>query len=244
MALPQFFELDEPNKTGLDVQPLLPIVDHAAIDEAGNRYYAMVLDVRNAGPSDSIEDAGRDRVVSDYKSLQGFELLQARADELVEMAKSSDGLAPAIDAVMAMSSDENTKRPGVLSQILVRESSIAPGRVTSFVDPKLNNESFRDAVIDASSDLDPLVDPEAVSQNPIAVGVPLPGSRSLALARLIAPRPLTLEEFRVRAGQAIQQSAMEELRDSGYLENNPFSYDSLAERYGLKILISKDDEEM
>ncbi|HCT44575.1 MAG TPA: hypothetical protein DF699_05135, partial [Phycisphaerales bacterium] len=128
--------------------------------------------------------------------------------------------------------------------ILVRKNSIAPGRITSFVDPNLNDEAFRDAVLEAAGDLDPLVDPEAVSADPIAVGVALPASRSLALARLIAPRPLTLEEYRLRASQAIQQSAGLELMESGYLETNPFSFESLSERYGLEILVSEDDENM
>ncbi|MFG0299588.1 MAG: hypothetical protein ACF8K1_08315 [Phycisphaerales bacterium JB047] len=244
MALPQFFELEEANKTGLDVQPLLPIVDHAAVDELGNRYYAMVLDVRKAGPSDSIDDAGRERVVDDYKSLQAFELLQTRTEELVGLVEGSGDLASAIDAVMSMSNDENSDRPSVLSQILVRADSVNPGRITSFVDPDLNNESFRDEVIEAARDLDPLADPEAVSENPIAVGVALPGSRSIALAKLIAPRPLTLEEYRLRANQAIQQTAGLELMESGYLETNPFSFESLSERYGLEILVSEDDENM
>lgn len=244
MALPQFFELEEANKTGLDVQPLLPIVDHAAVDELGNRYYAMVLDVRTAGPSDNIDDAGREQVVSDYKSLKAFELLQTRADELVGLVESNGDLASAIDAVMAMSPDASSDRPSALSQILVRKDSIAPGRITSFVDPNLNDEAFRDAVLEAAGDLDPLVDPEAVSADPIAVGVALPASRSLALARLIAPRPLTLEEYRLRASQAIQQSAGLELMESGYLETNPFSFESLSERYGLEILVSEDDENM
>lgn len=244
MALPQFFELEEANKTGLDVQPLLPIVDHAAVDELGNRYYAMVLDVRKAGPSDSIDDAGRERVVDDYKSLQAFELLQTRTEELVGLVEGSGDLASAIDAVMSMSNDENSDRPSVLSQILVRADSVNPGRITSFVDPDLNNESFRDEVIEAARDLDPLADPEVVSENPIAVGVALPGSRSIALAKLIAPRPLTLEEYRLRANQAIQQTAGLELMESGYLETNPFSFESLSERYGLEILVSEDDENM
>ncbi|MFG0245804.1 MAG: hypothetical protein ACF8MF_07120 [Phycisphaerales bacterium JB052] len=244
MALPQFFELEEANKTGLDVQPLLPIVDHAAVDELGNRYYAMVLDVRKAGPSDSIDDAGRERVVDDYKSLQAFELLQTRNEELVGLVEGSGDLASAIDAVMSMSNDENSDRPSVLSQILVRADSVNPGRITSFVDPDLNNESFRDEVIEAARDLDPLADPEVVSENPIAVGVALPGSRSIALAKLIAPRPLTLEEYRLRANQAIQQTAGLELMESGYLETNPFSFESLSERYGLEILVSEDDENM
>ena len=239
-ALPQFFEPDAPTNIGLDVQPLLPIVDHAATDQQDNRYYAMVLDVRRAGPSDSIEDAGRERVVNDYKSLKAFELLSARADELDALVESSNELAPAVDSVMSMDSADSA-RPGVLRQILVRENSIDPGRVSRFVNPRLNNELFRDAVLRAAEDIDPLISPEELAQNPIAVGVPIPQARALALAKIVAPRPLTLEEYRVRALQALAQLGSEELRDAGYIENNPFSFEALSERYGLEVILEDDD---
>jgi len=241
-ALPLFFAPDVPTDIGLDVQPLLPIADHAATDQFGNRYYAMVIDVREAGPADGIDDAGRERVASDYKSLKGFELLSARADELVAMIKSEDDLGPAVDAVMAMSSDENSVRPGVLQQILVRESTIESGRITRSVSPQLNTELFRHSVLESAIGLNPLLDPETLDENPIALSVALPKSRALSLALLVAPRPLTLEEFRVRANQAIQQGAGQELRDAGYFENNPFSFEALSERYGLEILLKDDDD--
>ncbi|CAN0589929.1 unnamed protein product, partial [Laminaria digitata] len=146
-SLTQFFELEEPNKTGLDVQPLLPIVDHAAEDQAGNRYYAMVLDVRKAGPADSVEDAGSEQVLNDYKSLKAFELFKARADELISIIKSDDSLAPAIDQIMAMAmaGDAEPNRPSVLSQILVQKDRIEAGRIARFVDPSLNIPAYRDA---------------------------------------------------------------------------------------------------
>lgn len=239
-ALPQFFEPDAPTNIGLDVQPLLPIVDHAATDQQDNRYYAMVLDVRQAGPSDSIEDAGRERVVNDYKSLKAFELLSARADELAAMVESGNELAPALDSVMSMG-DQDSRRPGVLRQILVRENTIDRGTLANFVNPRLNSESFRDAVLQAASDIDPLITPEQLAQNPIAVAVPIPQARSLALAKILAPRPLTLEEYRLRARQALVQLGGEELREAGFLENNPFSFEALSQRYGLEVILEDDD---
>lgn len=241
-ALPQFFEPDAPTNIGLDVQPLLPIVDHAATDQAENRYYTMVIDVREAGPSDTIADAGRDRVMRDYKSLKAFQLLEARADGLVELVRNSDDLAAAVDEIMSMvNNSTEVTRPSVLRQLLVRKDSIDRGRVSSFVDPRLNTESFRDAVIAATSDLDPLTDPETLQQNPVVVSQALPKSRSLALALVLAPRPLTAEEFMARANQAIQQTSREELLDAGYFENNPFSFEALSQRYGLEMLKTDED---
>ncbi len=242
-SLTQFFELEEPNKTGLDVQPLLPIVDHAAEDQAGNRYYAMVLDVRKAGPADSIEDAGSEQVLSDYKSLKAFELLKARADELVSIIKSNDSLAPAIDQIMAMAGDTEPTRPSVLSQIMVQTDRIEAGRIARFVDPSLNIPAYRDAVREAAAGLDPLIDPEALKQDPIAVAVPLPRSRALALSLIIAPRPLTAEDYRLRANTAIMQTTAQELRDAGLVDSNPFTFEALSARYGLEMLKAAEDED-
>lgn len=244
-ALPQFFEPDAPTNIGLDVQPLLPIVDHAATDQAENRYYTMVLDVRDAGPSDTINDAGRDRVLRDYKSLKAYELLLARAEGLVELAEGSDDLAPAVDEIMAMvNNSTGVARPGVLRQILVRKDSIDRGRVANFVDPRLNTELFRAAVLEASDELDPLTDPATLEQNPIVISQALPKTRSMALALILAPRPLTAEEFMARANQAIQQTAREELLDAGHFEKNPFSFEALSKRYGLEILKGDEDENL
>lgn len=240
-ALPQFFEDDLPANIGLDVQKMLPIVDHAATDGAGNRFYAMVLDVRDAGPADGIDDAGRERVTADYKSMRAFELLQARADELSTLVRDNDSIAPAVDAVMGMTSDEAAVRPGVLREILVRRDTIAQGAIANRVDPRLNTEAFREAVFEAAEGLDPLVDPEQLSESPLVVATPLPKTRSFALALVIAPRPLTLEAFRSSAALAMRQTGSQELDEAGFFENNPFTYEALSERYGLTILQEDED---
>lgn len=240
--LPQFFDPDAPEDIGLDVQPLLPIVDVAATDQQGNRYYAMVLDVREAGPADGIDDAGRDTVIADYKSLKAYELLQARKDELTAAIRENDDIAPAIDQIMAMTSNPEAVRPSVFREILVREGTIAPGRIARNVNPRLNSEDFRGDVLSAAQGLDPLIDPEQVKQDPIAVATGLPKSRSLALALVIAPRPLTQEAYRANAAIAMRQASGAEMSDAGYFENNPFSYTSLSERFGLEVLKDEEDE--
>ncbi len=241
-TLPQFFEPDAPTNLGLDVQPMLPIVDHAATDQNENRYYAMVIDVREAGPADSIDDAGREQVLADYKSLKGFELLQARSDELAELIRENDDLAPAINMIMSMIPDSEAARPSVFREILVRKGSVAPGRIASNVDQRLNAEAFREDVLSAASDLDPLITPEKVQQNPIVITTALPQSRSLALGLVLAPRPLTIETYRVAAASAMRQATGTEMREAGYFDHNPFSYTALTERFGLEILKKDEDE--
>lgn len=240
--LPQFFAPEYEGNIDLDVQKMLPIVEQAATDAQGNRYYAMVLDVRDAGPADGISDVGRARVVADYKSLKAFELIETQSDELASLARENDNLAPVVDQIMSMTSNESAVRPSVLRQILVRRDTIDRGQIASSVNPRLNNESFRSAVLEAAEGLDPLVDPSELKQNPIVVAEPLPQSRSFAFAILLAPRPLTLEQFRANAAAAMRQAGSAELRDAGFFDSSPFSFESLSERYGLKILQEDEGE--
>ena len=241
-ALPQFFQEDVPENIGLDVQPLLPIVEQAATDASGNRYYAMVLDVRDTGPASDIADVGRDQVVADYKSLKAYELLNARSNELASLVRENDEIAAAIDQVMGMTTAESATRPSVYRQLRVRRNTIESGGISNAVPPALNNESFRDDVFTAASGLDPLVDPEQLKQSPIVVSTALPQSRSLAIALILAPRPTTQETFRANAAVAMRQTGSEELREAGFFDESPFTYERLAERYGLEILQEEDED--
>lgn len=242
--LPAFFELDEVNTTGLDVQVGLPLVDPAAEDQVGNRYYAVILAVREQGPADTIEDVTLDQVVNDYKSIAAYELLQSRMDELNATILASGTLEPAIDMVIAMNADAAAvARPGVLRNLLVGRESIGKGRLAAFVDPRLNVEEFRNAVIDAATGLDPLTPPTILEETPSSAVVALPGSKAIAISHLVAPRPITIERFRTIARAVTNNAAQGELIEAGMIENDPFSFESLSKRFGLTRIKGKDDED-
>ncbi len=233
-TLPQFFELEEPNTLGLDVQVGLPIVDPAAEDQLGNRYYAVVLNARMQGPAESIEDVTRERVLADYKSVEGFKILNARIEEFKAAIESNGSLAAVIELATSLAPNpELIRTPDVKRNILVRRDSIDRGRLTSFVDPSLNVESFRSAVLEAARTLDPLATPEEVADNPIAVVVALPESRSVAISRVIAPRPVSVEQFRTLSNRVIATAGQRELAEAAADFEDPFSFKALAARYGL-----------
>lgn len=242
-SLPQFFELEEINTTGLDVQIGLPLVDPASTDSIGNRFYAVVLGVRNEGPADTIADVTREQVVSDYKAVESFKLLSARMGEFSAAIASNADLAPAVDLALALSADqESVKRPGVIRNILVRRDAIQRGTLAGFVDPKLNTEEFRNAVLESASGLDPLISPEAVAMNPIPVVIQLPSVRSIAIALVIAPRPVTQELFQTIAQQVINDASRRELVAAATDIEDPFSYTSMTARFGLvRVDADKDD---
>lgn len=244
-SLPQFFELTETNTTGLDVQVGLPLVDPAATDEIGNRFYAVVLAVRNQGPADTIADVTRESVLADYKAVKAFELLSARMDEFKAAIASNGDLAPAVDLALAMASDQTAvTRPGVIRNILVRRDAIDRGVLTNFVDPRLNTEDFRNAVIESADGLDPLISPKAVAANPIPVVMALPSARSVALSLVIAPRPVTAERFQTIARGVVNNAAQRELLDATADLEDPFSYSAMTTRFGLvRLNADKDDLE-
>ncbi len=236
-TLPQFFELEEPNTLGLDVQVGLPMVDPAAEDQLGNRYYAVVLDARAQGPAESIDDVTRARVVADYKSVEGFKMLRDRIEEFKAAIESNGDLAPAIElATSLVPNPESVRMPEVKRNILVRRDSIDRGRLTSFVEPSLNVESFRSAVIAAAADIDPLASPEAVAADPIAVVVALPESRSVAISRVVAPRPVSIEQFRALSNRVVATAGQRELAQAAEGLEDPFSFEALSARYGLTWL--------
>ncbi len=243
-TLPQFFELEDTSEIGLDVQVGLPMSDPPAIDQAGNRYFAVILAVRQQGPADSIDDVSREDVIADYKSIEAYKLLSDKSEEFKLAISTNASLRSAIDLATAFNPDPDAvNRPGILRNLLIRKYTIDQGNLASFVDPRLRqSQDFRDQVLEAASTLDPLATPEQVAENPLSVVVPLPASRSLALALVVAPRPVSIEEF----PSMVQGLAMGTLSQEGAAAaeglEDPFAFESLAQRFGLERLNMDEDE--
>ncbi len=241
-ALPIINDTEESSEL-LTVQEMLPIVDPAAEDQAGNRYYAILYAINPAGPADSIEDAGYDRVLRDYRTVKAYEMLNENLSDLLAQAESSNDLSAAIDAALAMG-DSDTARPGIARNILVGSQGISRGRLASYVEPGLNTEPFRDAVIDATKDIDPLTPPEAIAGSPIFVAASVPNAKSVAIATVVAPRPITVEDFQSQLALILNnetgtqiQTAVTETQDF------PFALETLSDRYGYIRVKKRADED-
>lgn len=217
----------------------VPQVDPSAEDKNGNRYYVLITDFREAGPSESIDDAGRDRVIADYKSVKGYEKLLAMTDTLGQVARTSpEGVSGAVSAALGGPLPDGVARPGVLPNIRVSSLQVQPGPLARNVPPQLNDAAFRDAVLRATEGVNPLATPEALNAEPIALAVPLPKSRSVGVARVVAPRPFTEEEFRSRFGDALGRMSGNVLRKAiqATETDDPFSFEALKARYGLRAV--------
>tara|TARA_R110000737_G_scaffold2923_6_gene8664 strand:- start:129312 stop:131381 length:2070 start_codon:yes stop_codon:yes gene_type:complete len=226
----------------ITIQSGVPIVDPAAEDALGNRYYAIVYEVNPAGPADSIADAGREKVLKDYKTVKAYEMLSANIDSMIAQAQSANDLAPAVTAAMALG-DTGITRPGVARNLLVREQGVARGRLASFVDPGLNTPAFRDAVLEATKGLDQLSTPEALAASPVFVAAAIPSTKGIGLAKVIAPRPMTGDQFRAEMDRIVLNEAGEEIRAAlNETESSPFSLDTMIARYGYIKLKKRGDE--
>jgi hypothetical protein len=222
----------------------VPQVDPAAQDDAGNRYYLTITDFRAAGPSRSIDDAGRARVVADYKAVQGYLRLVAMQSEIEQAAMSPQGVTAAVDLAAGGVLPDGVQRPGVYPNIRVSRLRIDQGPLARSVDQRLNSQVFRDAAVAALEGIDPLATPDQFESAPVVIGVPMPIARSLAIARLVAPRPFTQEQFRTRFAQTLAELNGMGLRDALQQADavDPFSYEALSARYGLISVVRDGDD--
>lgn len=241
--IPQVFESEEAQAL-ITIQPGVMIADPASQDAAGNRYYTIVYELNEAGAADSIDDVGRDKVLADYRTVKGYELLASNLAGMQAAAQSTGDLAPAITAALALGQGDIT-RPGVARNLLVSSQAIARGRLASTVEPGLNTPAFRDAVSEAAAGLDQLTPPDAVAEAPIIVAVELPSAKGIGLAKVIAPRPMTQQDYAGNLNRILNNESNSQIRDAMVESNaSPFSLGSLSDRYGYqRVKKRKGDDE-
>jgi hypothetical protein len=182
-------------------------------------------------------------VIADYKAVRGFRLLEERLDEFRALAAGEGGVPAVVSLALEGADLSRVVRPGVLTNVRVSPLRVAPSAQSRFVDPQLDQEAFRDAVLDAARGLDPLTPPATVAEDPRGVAVALPSARAIAVARVIAPRPFTAEEFNSSFQQAINLLSGRALREGidANEQGDPFGYEALRARYGVEVTATDDE---
>ncbi|MEQ8845916.1 MAG: hypothetical protein RIB58_13790 [Phycisphaerales bacterium] len=216
----------------LAIQKDLPLVDVPATDASGNVYFYTVLDVRPESPPDNMDEI-RDRLVSDWKSLQAFERMRGLVEDATQTA-AQDGLTSA--SVGIIGDLDATIEPPVPQTIFVNPSSVVPGQS---VQPQsvaaVNAAPFRDAVMDVFDALDPLADVEQQDRSTRTVGVAIPQTMTIAVGTVDSVTPLTIETYRRQAEQLDMMLRLGELREA-LPAGNPFSFSQMQRRLGLEII--------
>lgn len=219
------------------VQVGVPAVDLPARDARGNEYYFVVLEARPESPPASLEEV-RDQIERDVRRLAAFHRLEARLDELLRLAidDSLDAVAthfavttgsesPPADGATPSDEPDADAAPTVLRRVAVRRDRVESSEA------RLNSAVFRERAFELAASFDPAVPVDQLDAAARTFAVALPDSLSIAVARIVAYRPLTIERYRQVVHEVATSLQMRELAETGRLpDDNPYSFARLSER--------------
>lgn len=203
----------------LDLQVGIPFTATPLVDRVGNRYYLEILDARRQSVPASLDEV-RDQVVGDARMSKAFDRLSAEAAEFRVTAtlQGLDAVATAFEA----------RFPGTdvtpLNQISINRS-----RVVSFLAQQLNDEGFRNAVMDAAGSIPPTAKLDETNVDARTIAKPIPAIQSVVVAQIVQREPVTIEVLRtLRPNEVITLILRERMRT---LEaDKTFSVDAVTKR--------------
>ena len=220
--------------TRVPVQPRVPIIDPPAVGADGSRYYITVLAARGESPPDDLDEI-RDRLVEDMRRKRAFDILTGQVGAFREAAVSGG-----LDAVAALGAGSGVT-PTVATDVLIGKELMAPTGI-SRPDPAANRPAFRAAVVEAGAVLDPLAEADTLGGPETVVVTPLPSSQSVAVAKIRAKRPPTLEDFQRMQAQRIVQGVRDRIAEAqdGV---DPLGYTAMVGRLGYEVIGGGRDED-
>lgn len=234
----------------LPIQIGVPYTANAASDPLGSRFYITVLDARTESAAESIDEVGRSTITSDFRQVQAYETLVANAEAYIDLAIEADNQQPADDSeddaidtptgLEAIAEQFGvTTRPTPVRNVVVRASGQGfPPSIGA-----ANTEDARTTLLDAARErLEPLQEPGTLAPEDAYVAVPLPAARSVAIFKLVARRPLTIELARRQGSQLLLARSNDELRNVEDFANKfPFSYPAMKRRH--QYVLADEPEE-
>lgn len=214
----------------------VPMAEQSASNAAGSRFYITVLDYRQRSPADSIDEIDAARLAANYRERQAYEALTARKDELLALARE-EGLNAVALALTPENPDDTRPPLRPATGALVTRTG-----VQRVFDSRIDTPAFRDAVIDRADTIDPLADPASIDPEQRYLAVELPASRALAIARIVAPRPLTTADFQAQGARAVLAATDGWLKqDDDAAQHFPYAYENLKARWDYRPLRNRDD---
>jgi hypothetical protein len=207
------------------------VLDRPAFDAADQQHYFRFLDARRAGPPASIDEV-REQVARDVRRLRAYDLLVERAESAsvrdALIARGPKAAANIIDPTIGeMTLSVSDERAAPLGNPLSGE----------LVARVVNDDGFRDAVMGAARELDPL---EPVALQPMEARssvIPVRSALAVAFTRINARDPLTRDEYEQLQPQIVAAALQEEFATTGGGEaGNPFSFERTKERLGYTLV--------
>jgi hypothetical protein len=220
------------NTTGegpIPVQVGVPMAENYLTDRDGNRYYITVLGTREESAPDSVDEI-REKALKDYKEIQTFEKLKARADEF-RAALMSGGVEAAASTFAAtpLPDGKTPEKPKVEVAVRVRRQGASSRDLN-------RDTAITGAIIDAASQLDPKAAPDSHPPEKATLVIPSPKALGLAAVKIRAFVPVSREDYARIDRQAVGRALNEELPQATVKDS--FSLDALLKRH---IYISGDE---
>lgn len=209
-------ELGFPNE--LAIQKGVPYVDNALVDEAKNRYYFTILDVKKEGPAESLEDCRND-VARDVRLAKGVTVLKTELDRFRTLA-----VEKGLDAVAA-----EFPASGTLPALTTQKR--APVSRTLSQDPTLNTADIRDQVMALAVKIDPTKDASTIPAEQRTLATTLTKTPAVLIALVTDHIPATVEVFRANDFQLVSQLIAQEL-SAETTRSTVFSYSAVRQRMG------------
>ncbi|MDX2147999.1 MAG: hypothetical protein SFZ23_10795 [Planctomycetota bacterium] len=229
----QVRELAGDNTLGLQVG--LPYIAGVTSDAEGKRYLFTIIAARKAQAPDSLSEVSQ-RVVADVKQQLAFEALLSERDQIEQLAENEGleavGKRYAVTPPAGPDGSQPEPRPlPVRREVQATRDQIRGGEAV------LNRPEFLGAIQAAAQGVDPLappLDPAALgdSVRNRVIALPIPGGLGVAALRVVATRPLTIEEARQTHDQGFIQILGTELREASKEGSvlEPFTLASLTAR--------------
>lgn len=233
-----------------DLDPTLQagmVFDQAITSADGSRFFVQVLEARKASPPESVDDVrgGKALLAADARRLAAFERLKTDAPRIREMAVQA-GLEEVAKAYSPVAPVGTPLEPASRKVEVQRLISLSRDRVLNNL-PGLDIKEFRDAAFAAGGVLDPLKLPNEADTDRLTVSVPLPSKMSLGVARIVARRPLTSDQFLTRSrgrAEGFLRAELMALREQIASAPNAFALPAMRERMKFEWTsrIDRDEE--
>lgn len=192
------------------------------VDPMESLYYFRVLDARSEGPTQSVAEI-QDVVVNDIRTLDAFELVKGKAEELrAQLAEKGAGTMM----------NEVKLGPRMTPDVEITRSSVRQ-KTGSQTFPDLDVPEFRDPIMDRVASWDPLKDIESIPAIDRTLALPSKSRKSLVLVQIKSRTPLTQEALKTGSAMITNFSRRELFKQ---YTDQPFSMTRLSERMKLKAV--------
>jgi len=202
-------------------------------DRSGDVIFFRVLEAQPSAPLPL--DEVRDQVIDDIRALRAYEALKAEAPRMI-----TDVLTLGAEAAA------EKRNATLFTGVKVTRDTVEPIDPSAgpprFEIQKINNETFRDAVMDRveTYSIDTPID--RLSDRDLLLRIPLDDRMEVAITGIQNVIPLTIEAHRMIESEALQ-FARSRSEYIGALQAWPYSASRMQERHNVRVIRSDEDTE-